>query len=252
MDFFQVIIMYKPLYAIVLASAMNLGTAYAEPLKVAALENQVKVQRTLSLSGSAQIEASPDEAIIRVSVITENQYVNYAQQKNADIADAVMKALKGSGENNIETLNYTIEEASKYENNTYVKTGYRVSNTVKITTQRLDHVGSIIDVAVNAGANSLSGISFALSSARKEKIKYHLLTNAMDDAKTKARLLADSVGAKVGKVLAINESGYYRPKEVAYDFAAPNMMKATPTTPINPKNVDTSATVSVIFELDYK
>ncbi len=208
----------------------------------------------ISVLGNAEIKIAPDQAEIMLSVVTEDKDVKKAQQKNAELATQVINALraKGVSEKEIETLNYGIEKIQEWENDKYVHKGYRVRNTIKVTTSKLDKVGDFIDVAVNAGANDVDGVTFSLTKEAKQKVSEQLLTKASEDAESKANILTKALGVRLGKAVTISEYNYdispvyYSGRDFMMESAAPT--KAS--TPIQPKNVETSARITVVFNLE--
>lgn len=80
---------------------------------------------------------------------------------------------------------------------------YRVSNTVSITVRELDKVGSVLDAAVAAGANSVWGISFGLD--KPEALEPEARAKAVADARARAESLAKLAGRTLGDVVSVSE-----------------------------------------------
>jgi uncharacterized protein YggE len=131
----------------------------------------------IHVTGSGTIKASPDRVQIELTVVTKNPDVKAAQKENARKMDAVMSALRDPSKGNltgreIGTTSYSISEVyypddalkAKYGDNVTI---YQVSNTISIETEKIDRVGDIIDLAVAAGANSVSSLQFTLTSKRQ-------------------------------------------------------------------------------------
>lgn len=206
----------------------------------------------VSVLGNAVLEVSPDEAEIRFSVITESSDVKTAQQNNANTANKVIENLKinGLSSKQIETINFNVEKIREWEKERYVDKGYRVRNTIKVTTKDVENVGKLIDVAVNAGANDVEGLLFQLSKEAKQKTTEELLAKASQDARTKAEALTNSLGVKLGKAVTITESNYDIAPRYYDSYALKASVMESAPTPIQPKNVDTSARISVVFEIN--
>lgn len=164
-----------------------------------------------------------------------------------------MDALKNAGidSKDIETSSYSVQEEFQW-NDTLRKSesvGYRTTNSILVKVRDLGKVGSIIDVAVQAGANSVSGVSFLLTDATEASLKTLALQEAAANAKEKAQSIATGLDIGVGQVYSASESSNYvvpyYAKTVAMDSAAGS---AAPT-PISPGDIEYSATVSVQFEI---
>lgn len=219
---------------------------------IVADKESVKDLNKISVLGSAQLEVAPDEAELRLSVVTEDYNVKSAQQRNAQIAGGVIDSLVSAGvdKKQIETVGYSVEKVREWEREKYVDKGYRVKNTVKVTTKSLDKVGDFIDSAVGAGANEVQSVSFSLTKDAKEKVKEQLLQKASDDAKSKAKILASALSVSLGRAVTIAESNYdLAPVYYSGALYKSAMMEASAPTPIQPKNIETTARISVVFEI---
>jgi uncharacterized protein YggE len=81
--------------------------------------------------------------------------------------------------------------------------GYTALNNVDVQVRDLDQLGTLLDAAVAAGANTISGIRFVASDdlALTEQAR----AAAMDDARQKAEQLASLAGASLGPVISLSE-----------------------------------------------
>ena len=80
---------------------------------------------------------------------------------------------------------------------------YRVTNTVRITIRDLDSIGTVLDAAIDAGANNIYGIDFSL--ADQDAAESQARAKAVANAYSKAEELADLIGVSVGGVMGISE-----------------------------------------------
>jgi uncharacterized protein YggE len=81
--------------------------------------------------------------------------------------------------------------------------GYNVTNGLTVRVRDLNKVGDLLDKSIDLGVNQSGGLRFvnddpskALMDARKK---------AMENAMEKAKILTETAGAKVGRVLEITE-----------------------------------------------
>ena len=104
--------------------------------------------------------------------------------------------------------------------------GYRVSNTVRLLVSELARVGELLDTAIDAGANSIGGVTFGL---RDEADALHRAREAaMADAYDKATHYATLAGSTLGDVLSIAEGDAAPPQRAMYARAAPSGTSSTP------------------------
>ncbi len=124
--------------------------------------------------------------------------------------------------------------------------GYKVVDSVQITTRQIDKLGPLLDAAVQGGASQINGISFRVE--RADQLLDEARRRAIADAKRKADLLAGQSGMVVGipwKIEEAAEPGYGRPTVFSSD-AAPGQ---TPSMPIAGGEQELSVTISVVYEL---
>ncbi len=209
-------------------------------------------KRTINVTGQGTVEVSPDIAYITLGVVTENKDAKAAQQENASIMDAVVKAIKSAGvaEEDIKTTGYSIYPKYDYNEKTGTSNivGYTVRNNVQVTVRDITKVGQIIDIAADKGVNISNSISFGLSDY--EKYYNEALKKAVESGSRKAKTIADALGIKLGAPVSVSESGSYVPTYRVYESAA--AMKSADgiqvTTPISSGTIEVQAYVSMSYE----
>src|SRR3989338_5430438 len=153
----------------------------------------------ITVSGSAQQEVMPDKATLRLTVLTEGNNPETIQQHNSRTMNEVMAALKEAGvkESEMETTGYNLYPWQEWDPQLQktVNRGYRLQNSLTITSTKLDKVGSYLNLAVEKGVNEINGIQFVLSKEKESEVKKELTATASTIAREKAELLADSTGA---------------------------------------------------------
>lgn len=206
--------------------------------------------RAISVSGSGQVSLKPDIAYIYMGVSTENESAADAVAKNNADTQRLIDALKAAGvaENDLRTSNFSIWQNTPYGMDGMPgKPVYRVDNTVYVTVRDLAKLGDLLDAAVRAGANNINSIQFdvadkaqALTDARKA---------AVEAARKQAAELAEAAGVKLGDIQGIQ---YYDNAPVMYAEAkglGGGADAAAPAVPINPGQMQITATVTVNFEI---
>jgi uncharacterized protein YggE len=189
----------------------------------------------------ATLTANPDQAQVTVSVITNASTAQAAAQANAAGSAAVQNALKALNPAPvIQTVGYSV-----YPQYTgaQILTGYTASNTIQVTTVDLSSIGSLIDTANQAGANSVSGITFGLQNP--DPVKQQALTQAAKQARAHADAMAAGLGGKSGAVVSAVEGSTYTPVYAGVGATAGPAV----TTPIQSGQVTVTANVTIIFQL---
>lgn len=208
-------------------------------------------QRTLSLSATGTVSAKPDIANISTGVQSDAKTAREALSKNTEAMSAVIAGLKSSGiaPKDIQTSNFSVSPRYQHfkDRRPAEITGYRVSNSVRITVRDLAKLGDILDQVVTLGSNKINGVSFGvddpadlLDEARKQ---------AMATAITRAKLYTEASGTKLGRVLTINEQTFNRPPQPVFARAAMRAPKAE-SVPIEAGEQSIEVRISVSWELE--
>jgi uncharacterized protein len=203
------------------------------------------------VAGDSVVQAQPDTAIITIAVVTQNRNAISAQQDNAAKTDAVVRALKaaaGTGAE-VKTSGYSLQPQRVYkENQPPTISGYEARNTVTVTLSDLTKVGSVIDAAAQAGANDVAGIAFTLRQDRPARDR--ALSEATQEAVSKARVIASALGGRVVRIVEVQEEGLQTRPVPIYQTESFMAKRADVATPIEVGSLDISSRVQVIAEVE--
>jgi hypothetical protein len=216
-----------------------------------ALPGGAAAPRSISVSGTGQVSLKPDIAYIYMGVHIERPSAADAVAANNANTQKLLDALKAAGvaEADLRTSNFSI-----WQNTPYGPDGqpgapvYAVDNTVYVTVRDLAKLGDLLDAAVRAGANNINSIQFdvadktqALTDARKA---------AVEAARKQAGELAEAAGVKLGEIQGIQ---YYDSAPIMYAEAkglgGGGGAAADVSVPINPGQMQITATVTINFEI---
>jgi uncharacterized protein YggE len=162
----------------------------------------------VTVTGEASVAVAPDMAMIRIGVTSQGKSAREASEANARQMTSVLAAIKDAGiaERDAQTSRLSLQP--QYDPNkagTARLTGFQVTNQVTIRIRDIDKLPVILDRAISAGANEMSGIEFMVS--EQSKLLDQARDDAMADARRKAELYAKAAGARLGRVLTITEEG---------------------------------------------
>lgn len=207
---------------------------------------------TISVSGHAEVTSPPEIVDAVMAVETESTDVREAQEQNRNRSAAVMDALRDAGipEDRIETTDYRVQTIQERDRDGVVQpTRYRVTNQVTVEIHDIETAGSIIDTAVEAGANRIDSVTFDVTEQTRQQLQDEAMQEAAGVTEQKAGSLADRLGVSVGTPVRISESNYdiYR-FESSYDGGAGDAAEA-PSTQITPGDVTVSARVAVEYHI---
>jgi len=159
--------------------------------------------RTVTVSATGEASATADIATIHVSVEAEAADANTARGQVADDAEAVRQALLDAGvsDDDIQTTQYAIHP--QYDRNSDGKptvTSYRAIHAYEVTVQNPDDAGSMIDTAVQAGADRVNSVRFGLSESAREELREQAIEDAMGNARSDAQAVATAGDVSLGPV----------------------------------------------------
>jgi uncharacterized protein len=206
---------------------------------------------TITVTGSADVKAVPDQAVVQLGVTTRSSTAQSAMAQNNTAMAQVVAALKQLGipDVNIQTSSVSLNPVYNQpppQNPSLAPQliGFEATNTVSVQLNDLTKLGPAIDAGVAAGANQIQGISFQLSN--QQPFQLTALEQAGTQARAKAQALASSLGVTLGAVDAILESSAQSIPVNAGAIAAPTVATSTP---ILPGQVDVHADIQVRFTL---
>jgi uncharacterized protein YggE len=202
----------------------------------------------ITVSGTSQVFAAPDEAVVRLGVMQQAPTAHEAQ----DLANSVIQKLiaavtkLGIAEKNIQTARMSLNpiynqprpgEAMKI-------TGYQAQDVLSVRLSDFPLIGKVIDAGIAAGVNTLEGIDFGLRNSRAARASAY--KDAVADARSKADAIADALGLKIASVYDVRTEGGYVPQ--------PRMMGAmkmdmAAETPVQPGELELSVTVTIRYRL---
>lgn len=197
-------------------------------------------KNTITVTGNGTVTAVPDRAAFDFSVSSQATTAKAALAKNADEAAAVVAALKNAGIAAADLQTSQVSLSPQFNQAGTDVVGYTASNTVTAKTT-IAKAGSVVDAAVNAGANGVSGPS--LSRSDSDALYRDALKHAVADAGEKAKALAAASGLTLGGVQVIVEGAQSSPP---IPFAAKDA--AASATPIEPGTQEIGASVTVTYD----
>jgi uncharacterized protein len=217
---------------------------------------------TVSVSGHGQVNVSPDTASVSIGIDVIQPTLAEAQEQATAQATAVIEALKAAGiaDEDIQTEYFSVNILRDYDAAAAVGatpeaenadptqiTGFEILNQLLVTVRDTDMLGALLDEAVNAGANSINGVTFSVDDQTAAASEARRL--AVEDARTKAEELAAAAGLTLGSVVSIAE-GAVSPMPPPMPAAADaGMAEAQAAVPVQPGSSTVAVDVSMTFEL---
>lgn len=194
----------------------------------------------ITVLGTGSVNLTPDRASFAFGTVSQAATAKAALAASSQSVARVIAALKKAGvaQSDLQTADVSLSPQLNDKGDAIV--GYVASNTVTATIKRIGDAGDIVDSAVEAGANQVSGPNLLASD--QDAAYRNALKAAVADARGKAEALASASSSTLGKITAIVEGGGAIPMPLA--AGAKNS-----SAPIEPGTQQIEATVSVTFAL---
>jgi uncharacterized protein len=205
---------------------------------------------TISVVGTGKASVVPDRVSFTVGLQTVGNTVEEATNQNNEKVSKVLAALKGAGaqQKYIQTTGFSIWPQQDHRQGALPRIiGYQVSNSVTVRTDKVAEAGRLLQAAVNAGANTSSGLQFEVTDPAKGRDEG--LRAAFADARERAAVLAQAAGRTLGRTLKISEGVQALPPPIPLPRAAMRAEAAASEVPVASGTQETTYTVSAVFEL---
>ncbi|SEM78107.1 hypothetical protein SAMN05216436_107161 [bacterium A37T11] len=232
-----------------LLSAVILST-----LAFTAFAQNVDLRRKIQVSGSSEEEVTPDIIYISLSL---KEYFKDSGNKNKVTIDELEKQLYAAATeagvkkedlmiDNISSYNYSSEKKKK-------DPGFLASKQYRIKLSNLNNVNALLD-GVNSKGIQSSGIS-RLDYSKMDELRNSLRIKAVNSAKNKATILAQTLGDTLGKAIEVTDNnddggGVAMPVMRVMAFksgSADSMESGSPD--LDVKKIKLNYQVQVVFEL---
>ena len=238
---------------ILILSLSTLAIAIPSTILVSAqVDSTNLLNNTLFVTGSATTNTKTDKVTVSLGVETTDKTAEKALLSNSNLMNKVINALNESGvqENETSTSSFTINPNYNYSEygSKGDLIGFTVSNSIHITSSKIDRISQWIDRAVQTGANTVNEVYFSISPNKLEEIKNRLLKDAVANAKSKADIVAASVGLNIIgiKSITIGELGL---PQVPVPIYSKSVTDEASSTPILAGEQEISTTVSIAYLL---
>ena len=205
--------------------------------------NSASNPRQVTVNGTGTVSSVPHEADFTLGVSATSKTATAATTANATEMTRVVGVLKSNGvaSADIQTAQISL---SPNENDAGTKViNYTVTNSVTVNIRDLTKAGTIIDAAVNAGANQVDGPT--LTPTGQQELDCAALKAAIADARSRAQAIAAAAGEKLGKLRSASETS-----STPITFSRSEVRQSPgPPTPVEPGTIKTEADVTATYDM---
>ena len=208
--------------------------------------------RTITVSGTGAAEVAPDKALLRMSIVAREPTLAAAQKNAAAVAAEVLKVTDRLkiDRDDVDTTGASVRPDYRWNRQREEQElrGYIAERQMVVELTDLDKLGELVEAAVGTGVNQVSPPQ--LDSSERRATYREALDAAARDARANAEQLAESLGAKLGRVLHVDTGGQHTPVPMPRGRVmamAADSAEAAET--YNAADLSFTANVSVVFEL---
>jgi uncharacterized protein YggE len=206
---------------------------------------------TIFVKGRGRVEVEPDIAWVSLGVSVFHKKLKIAQDEAGTRMASLLTAIKSVGiaDRDIKTQRFSVYPREEYHPETRAKlgiSGYDVSNQARVTVRKLTAIGSLLEKAVDEGANTISGPNFGIR--HPEKVESEARKQAILDAVRKANELAMVAGVEIGMVYRIEEEREHGRADGVY--SSPRLMKESLSVPIEAGVLEVTCTVEITYTIE--
>ncbi len=147
---------------------------------------------TMTLTGQGSVKYRPNMAVIQLGI--EETYTDAAagqKESNKKINEFIKSAMGYLPKEQMETTALQVNRKFDYRDGRTVFAGYDIKQSILIYCTHLELIGTLIDLSMKCGLNSLYGVSF--SHTQPDAFQKSALELALKDATQKAKLIAQTL-----------------------------------------------------------
>ena len=241
--------MYRLIYCLI--SLFAIGSSVA-----GACETVCQEQRTVSVSGRAELEVPPDFMVIRTGVSLQGDDPSALQRELRESTSKILTFTKGIGisEKDVRTDHISIEETYWDYEEVPQPEGFpkfEGSSVLRIELTDFALYDELIQGLFENGANSLGIVRFDTS--RRIELTREIRLEAVRAAKRKATEIAEALGQRLGVPLTVSEgnvSSYGSSSSNAFVVTGINTSAGLSSASIGTNTIEISASISVVFSLE--
>ena len=215
----------------------------------------------ITVEGKSSVKLAPEDISFTVNFSVKDENYKQCAEMSVEKMDKVKKLFikNGIDEELIKTNSFSIHEVQKYdpELRKSVFDGYEANIPVTIRTKKDYEKNDKIFELIKDNLQSSFSLNFALSEEQMETVKEKLIQLAVEDAKQKATVIAQSAEVDLGKIKSIQ---YGEPRMIgsfntdmelmrAETMPLMNAAKADITSVLSPDEIEMRTNIVIAWEI---
>ena len=215
----------------------------------------VNDKRNIEIRASEKVTVPAEIATVKIGFQNKAESKDAAYEENTKASAKIIQALLDAKvpRGAIETETISLERQEEMSRPNVVRTRFLAAQEWRIHV-KASEAQRVVDVAVAAGVNQVSEVSWSVADPRALEAKAYAA--ALNRAKAIAESTASQAGVKLGEILSITNSvspiGFFTSDETATLLTTRRIPSSVRTTPLTlfPPSIDREASVTVIFAIE--
>jgi uncharacterized protein YggE len=203
----------------------------------------------LTVQGTGMASSTPNLLTVSVGIDVTDPSAQASLADDNSKASAVTAALNQGGllDKDVQTTNLQIEP---HYNSNGVITGYEVTNTLTAKLRNFSSAGSVVDALAGAAGNAVRVNSLTFSIEDPRGIEDQARTDAVHQAVSHARSMAQAAGDRLGPVCSLSDDSPVAYVSPAQTFGGAMNAASSASIPVEPGTQQTSAQVTIVYSLE--
>jgi len=160
----------------------------------------------IKVTGLGNICVKPDTGTIKFAISTLKESADGIETENTKKVNSIISKLQevNISKENIKNISYSMFKKYDYKDGEQVFLGYEISNILEIKTNDLSNITSVIKCLTENDVIEIYSLNLTL----KDNVNAYnqALTKALENAKTKAKILCENKNIKVCKIIECPEN----------------------------------------------
>ena len=172
---------------------------------------QEQKEPILAVTGSAKVVVKPDLSVLNISVSEIDKTMGKAVKKLGDKSDFYGKLLKKLDfkQEDLKTTKFSVSKNRVRRNNMYVDSGFVASQRIRVEFEYKKELLQKILTELSKSEQEINfNFNFSLSDSLKSEVQSKILEYAVNDANSKAAIIAESSGTELVKIIKITYGGW--------------------------------------------
>ena len=203
------------------------------------------ISQTLTVNGEGVERIATTLTTISLGVEIQGKTATEVQKEIAQRSSKLVNFLRSRRVRNLETTGIRLQPNYNYSEGNRELIGYVGINNLSFTTES-EEVGKFLDEGIKAGANRINSLRFVATSAAIETAEKQALIEAVNNAKTKAETVLNTLNLSSKAIVNIQVNRINLPQPLS--LQGEQFSRSPMSTPVIGGEQEVKAFVTLVFK----